>query len=268
MPDDFVHVGRQLARHAAPFFGARGLFRRPRELAAEFDRRRAVVGIVHVRERHGLAPELLADILSVGQVDADRRDRARVAGLHDHVDGIRGNTRDTLLAVFRVPRHPVLEPLRVSRELADLGRLFRVHVVDQRLPRALHPAGIHVDLDESVNRIDRRRLVLNPGDVVRRAIGSFAGLIELHEGFQRFRHRLGRKRHGSFEMADDRADLRVVPSRRPGRPLRRACRSPSPAANSTGASPRSPPRPSSSRRHRGCSRSTPGCPSPRQASCS
>ena len=88
--------------------------------------------------------------------------------------------------------------------------LLRVDVEDERFPRALHAARVHVDLDEPVDRVDRRVLVLHPGDVVGDAIRCLAGLVELDERLQRLRHRLGRVRHRRLEVADDRADLRVV----------------------------------------------------------
>ena len=85
------------------FSRALGFLRRPRELAAELGRRRLVVGLVDVRQRHRLAAVLLADRLIVRQVDADRRDRARVAGLDDDVDGVGGDALDARLAVLRDP---------------------------------------------------------------------------------------------------------------------------------------------------------------------
>jgi hypothetical protein len=50
--------------------------------------------------------------------------------------------------------------------------LLRVHVEDERFPRALDAARVEIDLDEAVDRVDRRRLVLHPRDVVPLAIGS------------------------------------------------------------------------------------------------
>ena len=133
------------------------LVRRPRELAAELRQRRLVVRLVDVRQRHRLAAVLLADRLVVRQVDADRRDRPRVAGLDHDVDGVGGDALDALLAVLRIPRHAVLEPLRLVRERLDLRGLLAVDVEDERFPRALDAARVQVDLDEAVDRVDRRR---------------------------------------------------------------------------------------------------------------
>ena len=118
----------------ANFGAALGLLRRPRELAAHRARRRLVVGLVDVGQRHRLAAVLLADRLIVRQVDADRRHRAGIAGLDDDVDGVGDDALDVGLAVLRVPRHVVLEPLRVVGELLDALRLLLVDVEDERLP--------------------------------------------------------------------------------------------------------------------------------------
>ena len=95
-------------------------------------------------------------------------------------------------------------------ELLDLGGLLVVDVEDQRFPRALDAARVEVDLDEAVDRVDRRRLVLHPGDVVRLAIARLAGPVERDQRAQRLRHRLGRERNRRFEVLDDRGDLRAV----------------------------------------------------------
>ena len=95
--------GRQLAGDAAPLLGALGFFGAPGELAAELRQRRLVVGLVGVRQRHGLAAVTLADRLVVRQVDADRRDRARIAGLDHDVDGVGGHAAHALLLVLRRP---------------------------------------------------------------------------------------------------------------------------------------------------------------------
>ena len=83
---------------AAPLLGAFRFFRAPGELAPELGRRGPIVRLVDVRERHRLAAVLLADRLIVRQVDADRRDRARVAGLDHDVDGIGRDAADALLS--------------------------------------------------------------------------------------------------------------------------------------------------------------------------
>ena len=111
---------------------------------------------------------------------------------------------------FAIPRHPILEPLRVGGELLDLRRLLVVDVEDERFPRALDAARVEVDLDEAVDRVDRRRLVAHPGDVVRLAIRGLAGLVERDQRAQRLRHRLGRERNRVLEVLDDRRDLGAV----------------------------------------------------------
>ena len=209
--------------NALHFVARAGFLRRPRELAAELGQRRLVVGLVDVRQRHRLAAVALADRLIVRQVDADRRDRPRVAGFDDDVDGVGGDAVDALLAVLRIPRHAILEPLRVLGDLLDLRRLLAVDVEDQRFPRALDAARVEVDLDEAVDRVDRRRLVLHPGDVVRLAVRVVAGLVE------RDRARAAPRAIGSVangiaasRCRDDRGDLRCRSGRRRGRPLRRS----------------------------------------------
>ena len=114
------------------------------------------------------------------------------------------------LRYFGIPRHAVLEPLRVVGELLDALRLLLVDVEDQRLPRALDAARVEVDLDEAVDGVDRRRLVLHPGDVVLRAVGVVAGAIPLDQRAQRVGHRLGGERDRGLEVLDDLRDLRAV----------------------------------------------------------
>ena len=212
MANHFVHVGGQLTGEAVPLLGAKRLLFRPGELAAERRRCRSVVGLVHVRERDRLAAVLLADVLIVRQVDADRRDRPGVAGLDDDVDGVGGDAADALLLVLVGPGHAVLEPLGVGGDLPDLLGLFPVHEVDERFPRPLVTARIHVDLDEPVDRVHRRVLVLDPGHVVGDAIGLFTGAVELHQRADRLLHRRGRVGDCRLEVPDDRADLLVVTS--------------------------------------------------------
>ena len=107
-------------------------------------------------------------------------------------------------------RHVVLEPLGVDGQLLDLHGLLPVDVEDQRLPGALHAARVHVDLDEPVDGVHRRRLVGHPGDVEGPAIGVLAGAIPLHEPGQGLLHRRRREGLRGLEMADHGADLRVV----------------------------------------------------------
>src|SRR6185312_5914261 len=111
------------------------------------------------------------------QVDADGRHRTGVAGFTHDVDGVRGDAFDALLAELRIPGHVVLEPLRVRGDLLDLGRLLAVDVEDERFPRALDAARVLVHLDEAVDRVDGRVLVLHPRDVVRLPVGGVAGSV-------------------------------------------------------------------------------------------
>ena len=111
------------------------------------------------------------------------------------------------LRYFGVPRHAVLEPLRVVGQLPDAARLLLVHVEHEPFPRALGAARVEVDLDEPVDGVDGRILVLHPRDVVLRAVGVLTGPIPLDQRAQRIGHRLGRKRDRRLEVADDVADL-------------------------------------------------------------
>ena len=124
--DHLVHVGRELGGEIGELPRALGFLRAPHELRPHRGRRRAVAGFTHVRQRDRLAAVLLADLLIVRQVDPDRRDRSRVAGLDDDVDGVGDDPLDVRLAVLRVPRHMVFEPLRVFRERVDARRLLPV----------------------------------------------------------------------------------------------------------------------------------------------
>ena len=162
----------------APHRSARADFvRAPRELAAELARRRLLVGLGDVRERHRLAAVGLANVLVVGQVDADRRDGPGIARLDDDLDRPRRDAGDLRLAPARIPGHPILEPLRVSRDGLHGRGLLGMDVVDERLPRALHAARVHVDLDEPVDRVHVRVGVGHPGDVVARAGRSVSPVV-------------------------------------------------------------------------------------------
>src|SRR5712691_10283108 len=103
--------------------------------------RRLVVRLVDVRQRHGLASVRFANELVVRQVDSDRRHRTRVAGFNHDLDGLSGDTEHVRFPETRIPRHVVLEPLRVGGERLDLARLLRVDVVHERFPGALIPRG-------------------------------------------------------------------------------------------------------------------------------
>ena len=212
MPDHLVHVGRELAGEGAPFRRARDFLRRPGELGPERRQRRLVVGLVDVREGDGLAAVPLAHPLIVRQVDAHRCDRARIADLDDDVDRVGGDALDAGFPIGRVPRHAVLEPLRVLRQLLNFGGLLAVDVEDQALPGALHAAGVEVDLDEPVDGVHRGRLVLDPGDVVRDAVGGLAAPVERHQRPEGVGHGRRGEGDGRFEMRDDRGNLRAVAS--------------------------------------------------------
>ena len=199
--------------------------RRPRELAAGTPAGRLVVRLVDVRERHGLAAVLLADRLVVRQVDADRRHRTGVAGF-DRPRRSRWRRRRWTPCFRYFGSHGI----RSSNHCAAAASLripsvfSRIDVVDQRLPRALDAAGVHVDLDEAVDRIDGRRLVLDPRDVVRDAVGGLAGLIEPDQRAQRVRHRLGRDTGWPPRGARRSPRSARRSGRRRGRPLRRSRR--------------------------------------------
>ena len=210
MADDLVQVGRELGGEVAPPLGPCRLLRRPRELLAQRRRRRLVVGLEDVRERHRLAAVGLADRLIVRQVDADRRHRRRIAGLDDDVDGPRRHAGHGRLAVPGVPGHAVLEPLRRVGDRLALPRLVLVDVGDDRFPGALAAARVEVDLDEAVDRVDRRVAIGDPGDVVGAAILDVAATVEADQRPQGLG--AGRRRHGArvLEMADDAADGGVV----------------------------------------------------------
>ena len=208
--DDLVHVGRELTREIPELPRALGFLRCPHELGPHRGRRRAVACFTHVRQRDRLAAVLLADLLIVRQVDPHGRHGPRVAGLDDDVDGVGHDAFDVRLAVLRVPRHTVFEPLRVFSELVDARRLFPVHVEDKPLPPGLDPAWIEIDLDEAVDGVDGRALVLHPGDVVLRTVGVLSRAVPLDERAERVRHRLGGKWNGGLEVLDDPGDLRPI----------------------------------------------------------
>ena len=208
--DHLVHVGRQLRADVGILLRALRFLRRPGELAAHRARRAAIAGVDDVGERHRLAAVLLANRLVVRQVDADRRDRAGIAGLDHDVDGVGDDALHVGLAVLRVPWHVILEPLRVGGELLDPRRLRLVDVEHQALPGALDAARVEIDLDEAVDRVHRRGLVLHPGDVVLGAVAVVSGAIPLGERAERVGHRLAGKRNRRLEVPDDRGDLGVV----------------------------------------------------------
>ena len=104
----------------------------------------------------------------------------------------------------------ILEPLRMLGQRADGLGLLGVDVEDERLPGALHAARIHVHLGETVDRVDRRLAVGDPGDVVRPPVGRLARPIPLRQRRQRLRHRLAGVRHGRLQVLHYLGDLRAV----------------------------------------------------------
>ncbi len=104
----------------------------------------------------------------------------------------------------------VLEPLRFGRQFLDGGRFRPVHVEHEGFPGALPAAGVEVHLGEAVDRVDRRRRVGNPGNVVRPAVALLARAVPLNERAQRPRRRIGRMGYRRLQMGDDVADLRIV----------------------------------------------------------
>ena len=88
--------------------------------------------------------------------------------------------------------------------------LVLVDVGDRGFPRPFAAAGVHVDLDEAVDGVDRRLAIGDPGDVVGAAILDLARPVEAHQGLQRGSHRGRGVRDRVLEVADDAADGRVV----------------------------------------------------------
>ena len=68
-------------------------------------------------------------------------------------------------------------------------------------------------------------LVLDPRDVVLRAVGVVAGAVPLDQRLERVGHRLAGERDRRLEVRDDLGDLLRVAAVDAGRPLRRAGRS-------------------------------------------
>ena len=85
-----------------------------------------------------------------------------------------------------------------------------VDVEDQRLPRPLGPAGVHVHLGEAVDGVDRRVLIGDPRDVVRPLVDRRPRPVVGDVGAQRLGHRLARVGYGRLEVADDLGDLVAV----------------------------------------------------------
>ena len=207
---DLVDLGGQLAGGRAPALGSGELGVVPGELVAVLVGGAALVGLGDVRQRDRLAAVDLADALVVGQVDADRGDRSGIPGFDHHVDRGGGHPQYHRLSIGRGNRHPVLEPLGLLGEPADARGLLDVDVVDQALPCALDAAGVHVDLDEAVHRVDGRVGGLDPGDVERDAVGVFAGAIPVDQrGQGRGECRRG-QRNRRLEVAHDPRQLGPV----------------------------------------------------------
>ena len=200
-----VFAQRREARGSVHFL------RRPRELAPHRAGRAPLVGLDDVGQGHRLAAVAFADRLVVGQIDADRHHRAGLPGPHHHVDRVGDDALDAGLAVVRIPGHVVLEPLRVVGQLADpCGRLL-VDVEDEAFPAALDTARVHVDLDEPVDGVDRRGLVLHPRDVELLPVGLRAGPVELHQRGQRLGRGLAGNAARGLEVLDDLRNLTTVP---------------------------------------------------------
>src|SRR4051794_26019143 len=115
MTDDLVQVGGQLARSGAPPSGPGDLAIVPAELLSKGARGRLLVRLENVRQRDRLAAVRLTYLLIVRQVYADGRHGPRIARFDHHLDGPRSDSRYVWLPIPGIPRHPVLEPLRVLR---------------------------------------------------------------------------------------------------------------------------------------------------------
>ena len=89
-----------------------------------------------------------------------------------------------------------------------MSRVFvLVDVTDDAFPRALDAAGIHVDLDEAVDGVDRRLLIAHPGDVVGDAIGVLARFVELDQRAERLAPSTASRT--AARRADDRRSRRI-----------------------------------------------------------
>ncbi len=93
-----------------------------------------------------------------------------------------------------------------------MPRLLLVDVVDQRFPRPLAAAGVHVDLDEPVDRVDGRVGIGHPRDVVGAPVLHAASAVEPHQRLDRRRHRRRRAGARRLEMRDDAGDRLAVPA--------------------------------------------------------
>ena len=114
--------------------------------------------------------------------------------------------------VLRIPGHPVLEPLGAGGDLPDPGGLLAVDVEDERFPRAFDAARVEIHFGEVVDRVNRRRVVANPRDVVRLAVLRLAGRVESDQRTESVSHRRRRERNRVREVLDDLGDLRPVPA--------------------------------------------------------
>src|SRR5262249_33280606 len=111
-----------------------------------------------------------------------------------------------------IPRHSRFEPGSRLGKPAEARRLFVVDEEDERLPRALDAADVHVVLDEAVDRVDRRRRVFDPRDVVRDPILLVAGFVKPNQRSERLLHRWWRVRQRVTKMADDPRDGGAISS--------------------------------------------------------
>ena len=108
---------------------------------------------------------IAADPVGVGQVDADRRRGIAVAAQNGRRDHLGRNALHPLLAVLRVDRGMVLEPLRFLTDRLRPARGLLVAVIDHAFPCSPVAERVAVVLGEAVDEIDLRHGILDPADV-------------------------------------------------------------------------------------------------------
>ena len=136
------------------------------------------------REQEILGAVFFVDLVFVRQIVADGGD-VEVAGFDQSLDGLHHWRLERSLPVLVEPGRFLFKICGIVGELGDGRGHWLVGDGNEALRTSLRPAGIAINLDETVVEIDGR-IILYPGNSKRNPFGVVAGLVitdEMADGF-------------------------------------------------------------------------------------
>ena len=128
--------------------------------------RRFVVSIREVADGDALRPIAGPDPVGIGQVDADGRGRVLLTAKHRSLDDMRRDTFDLRLAETRIYRRMVFKPLCVLGDRPRALRGLLVSKLHDTLPGSFQAQWVAIDLNETIDEVDRSLLFLQPFNAV------------------------------------------------------------------------------------------------------